>query len=353
MTYGLVADIHCHNWSSFSEVTPEGINTRLAAILGELQRAGLAVKSAGGDTLIIAGDLFHVRGRVQPSVLNPVMEALRGLSSMGVYVYILAGNHDLEGKTSEWLGSAVSSLESINGVEVINEAKGFVFPDDNRVFVIPWIEDIEELKRQILTCNPTGGTYRDTDLILHAPINGVIKGLPETGLDPAWLETLNFRNIFAGHYHNHKKMGDNVWSIGAIAHHTWNDVGSKAGFLLVNGKDVLYQASSCPRFVELTSEMSETDMALEADGNYVRIKVSASLEEVNAMRETLKAAGAKGVTVINEPARKTASRVATSIKSGMTLDESVQRYIDPTGADPALNDMKAYCQDLLDQVRAL
>lgn len=347
MSYALCADIHAHGWSAFSSVDEDGVNTRLTLLMQELEAAADNLwTTAGGTQIILAGDIFHVRGKVAPSVLNVVKDTLENLVTRGFEFTILAGNHDLEGKESTRIGSAVTALEGPN-IRVINERE-VCYIGGRKVALIPWIEDLEDLKVKIVA-----SSGRANDLILHAPINGVIKGIPDTGLDPAWLEAQGFDNVFAGHYHNHKRLADHVTSIGALAHHTWSDVGSQAGHIIV-GDSGLWQftASACPRFVELDASMSDIDMKLEADGNYVRIRIpTTSGTEVEEFRKLLLDSGARGVQIIAEPASTAPTRAATGIKSGMTLDESVAKYIDPTGTDPEKVELIKLCQDILDTVR--
>jgi DNA repair exonuclease SbcCD nuclease subunit len=354
--YGIVSDLHFHGWSAFSGTGSDGLNHRLSLLLQELHRAAKNVKAAGGRTLIVAGDVFHVRGQIAPSVLNPVRDTFHEIAGDGMSIFILAGNHDLEGRHSSRLGAAVTALELngvATGITTIAEQTGIAYAGDSdptRVTMIPWIENVEDLKAEILKYEGTIG-----DLVIHAPINGVIKGIPDCGLDPGWLQARRFRNIFAGHYHHHKNFGNGVYSIGAIAHHTWSDVGSKAGHLIVadNG-EVTFHASHCPEFVELDSSMSETDMALAADGNYVRVRVATNdLAEIQGIREALIEAGARGVSIIPEPPKTTVSRTATSIKKGMTLEESVARFIDPTGTDATQAPLTNFCLDVLREAQAV
>lgn len=331
--YGIISDLHFHDWSAFSSTDAEGINTRLAALIKEVRRVGDAVLKAGGYHLFVAGDVFHVRGKVSPLVLNPVKDLFRELRGKGLRVHILSGNHDLEGKHSTRLSSAITALEEVVETVVSHDVEYVKVKDDGPgqeevVALVPWIEDLEELKNVLMSVD----SMRASDLIIHAPVNGVIKGLPETGLDPKWLqEELEFRNVFSGHYHNHKQCADDVFSIGSIAHHSWSDVGSRAGYLLVtiDSGAVNFQASHCPSFVELTSEMDEATMALEADGAFVKVRLAtADQKTIQGVRQTLLEAGAKGVVVIAEPASKAVERDAASIKKGMTLTESVAAYID-------------------------
>ncbi len=37
--YAVISDTHNHNWSAFSETTPENVNSRLQIILNETMRA--------------------------------------------------------------------------------------------------------------------------------------------------------------------------------------------------------------------------------------------------------------------------------------------------------------------------
>ena len=94
--YGLCADLHLHGWSAFSDTTEHGTNSRLEILLSELLRCATEVIKNGGDTMIVAGDVFHVRGSIAPLVLNPVKDCFKGIIGMGVKVILLAGNHDAE-----------------------------------------------------------------------------------------------------------------------------------------------------------------------------------------------------------------------------------------------------------------
>ena len=74
--YGLMSDLHCHSWSSFASTDEEGRNTRLMHIIREIHRCCAELRARGGRNLVIAGDVFHTRGSVSPSVFNPLRDAL-------------------------------------------------------------------------------------------------------------------------------------------------------------------------------------------------------------------------------------------------------------------------------------
>ena len=148
--YALFADVHFHKWNTFSTINEDGLNSRFAGLLTEVRRGAAEVSKRGGNLLIFAGDLFHVRGSVSPSVLNPVMDMFKALTYEGFEIVILAGNHDLEGKNSDRIGSAVTALEGV-GCAVINDSvDAWVDFDvaETKIMCLPWHESIDDLKKE-------------------------------------------------------------------------------------------------------------------------------------------------------------------------------------------------------------
>jgi DNA repair exonuclease SbcCD nuclease subunit len=349
--YALCADLHAHNWSAFSSIDEFGVNSRLAILISELDRCANEVRKAGGNTIVIAGDVFHVRGSIAPSVLNPVFDALRRLKTSGIQIVVLAGNHDLEGKESSRISSALTSLEGA-GCWVANTRIGGLDLME-RVCFVPWIPNIQDLKNAIIDARDSDPKNGEIDLIIHAPIDGVIPGLPDHGLSPEWLAEAGFRNVFAGHYHNHKRFPGNVWSIGAIAHHSWSDVGSKAGFLIVSDDGVKWFKSHAPEFVEITADLDPDDIPLIVDANYVRAKVSyEESKRVGEIRSYLEKCGAKGVVILAQKEGGAIARAGSTIKAGESIDVSVSEFIKKKEYDDPEN-LAVLCMSLLNEVRGL
>lgn len=325
--YGLIADVHLHAWSSFSSTLADGQNSRLVGLLKEIERCADSVRAAGGDLVVIAGDVFHVRGSIAPSVLNALRDTLRDCSiKYGVHFVILPGNHDLESKFSTRLSSAVTALES-NNCDVVTKPTRYF-----SLLLMPWYEDIKELQSEIENkfaaeiCSDNR-----IDLILHAPIDGVIPGLPSHGLTPEWLAEQGFKRVFAGHYHNHKRFPGEVYSIGALAMHTWSDIGTKAGFLIVHPDRVDWHKSHLPEFIDLSQmvDLPLEEVPMLVDQNYVRIKIEASKsKDVEAARQELLDMGARAVIVQASPAppvREGCERA--TVASGASLEVSVADFI--------------------------
>lgn len=348
MPYALMADIHLHPWSAFATTNASGVNDRLQGLLDEITRAAQELSVAGGDTLIMAGDVFHVRGSVSPVVLNSLIDTLAECHRrFGTRFVIIPGNHDLAGRDSERLGSAVTALQAphvrvsadsmeISGSDLFNEGAG------GGAMLVPWFEKIDDLKAEIMTLHAeiiaAGAQPSDYDLILHAPIDGVIDGLPAHGLSPEWLADTGFKRVFSGHYHNHKvfPMGASalteVWSIGALAHLTWSDVNTKAGFLLVADDKVSWRKSHLPQFVDLAqlSVVDPDDVPLMVDGNFVRVRVEADKsKEVEQARQELLDMGAKAVLVQPMPKAPVRAGVvgAPTVAAGSSLEVSVNEFI--------------------------
>lgn len=324
-SYAVISDCHLHNWQAFSATGEDGINTRLQYLLDEVYRcAAYLFANHQGRTIVITGDVFHVRGSVAPSVFNPVRDMLRDLKKQGFEVYILAGNHDLEHKTSDTIGNAVQMLSDV--ATIVSAPTRF---DSQGFVMVPWIESIDELKTELEGRSRTS-LDPPFDLFLHAPIDGVIKGLPDHGLSADWLAALGFKRVFSGHYHHHKDFGNGVYSVGALAHHTWSDVGTKAGFLIVTDEEVKWYASHAPSFIDLTEADSKPEMELLADQNYVRAKVEeATTKSVEEMRSWLTKCGAKGVLIqsIKKPVSAREGVVSASVKGGASLEVSIAEFI--------------------------
>ncbi|HEU4635895.1 MAG TPA: metallophosphoesterase, partial [Edaphobacter sp.] len=136
--YAVVSDSHNHNWNAFSTVLPNGVNDRLQMILDETERAADELLAIGGKRMVHAGDLFHVRGQLAPSVLNPTLDCYRRILAKGVEVVINAGNHDLEGREADRVSSAITALEGI-GCEIVNEP---LVDSTANMVIVPWIANV-------------------------------------------------------------------------------------------------------------------------------------------------------------------------------------------------------------------
>jgi DNA repair exonuclease SbcCD nuclease subunit len=332
MTYVVLSDIHAHNWSLFAATNPDGVNTRLRIILNEIERAADALIAKGGHRMIIAGDIFHTRGVMDPEVLNPVRETFDRVIEKGIEVFAIPGNHDLKSRDTIELSSAIQNLEQVGltggSFRVMNEPSIHQTPYFNLCFV-PWRNTTEELLRDLGNLAKEPIVLAKTDVFIHAGIDGVLSGHSATGsgLTVADLAKFGFRHVFAGHYHNHAVLGSGVVSIGATTHHNWGDVGTRAGFLMVDGLHgtVQFNDTQAPKFVDISGQ-TEEDMELMSIGNYVRFRgPQMTNEQINEFRDQLKKWGALG-TSIEVPRVSAVTRTTAPVK-GLSIKESIDKYV--------------------------
>lgn len=332
MKYAVVSDIHCHSHSIFAGAPVNGVNGRLAITLSELERAAQELVNQGGNVMIVAGDIFHTRGVMDPEVLNPTRATFDRIVSMGIDVFAIPGNHDLKSRDTVELSSAIQNLEQVGiaggSFRVVNKA------DVKRVAgewigFVPWRYTKEELMADLkLVAENTGPFLADTDVFIHAGIDDVITGAPSSGLTAAELSKFGFRNIFAGHYHNHKNLGNGIVSIGATTHHNWGDIGMRAGFLIVDSKDGSFEFHDnlAPKFVDI-SGMDEDEMSLSCAGNYVRFRgPQMTNDQVEEFRKELKGWGALGISI--EVPRVTSATRTTTPAKGVSVKDSIINFVD-------------------------
>ncbi|WP_418625467.1 hypothetical protein [Sutterella wadsworthensis] len=244
---------------------------------------------------------------------------------MGVTPVIICGNHDAEFREANDLGSAINALKGI-GCQIINTPT-WVGSDSN-VLCLPWTADKKTFLKSLRFETPD----HEFDVVCHAAFEGVFSHVHGDSClrSDDIFGSGSVRRVFAGHLHNHKliynKDGHKIYSVGAIAQHNWGDVGSKAGFMLVGENDEQFIGSNAPQFIDATPGMSYADLAMEAEGNYLRVTVDMTEKEVKKYRDELQKLNPKGLTVIcHTPIEKRVDRI--EVKSSESLEATVDRYM--------------------------
>lgn len=270
---------------------------------------------------MIAGDLFHVRGSIKPSVFNKVFDFFNR-NEQNDYV-ILAGNHDLETKDSTDATSALTPLHELTNVYVVNK------PMSLDTCYIPWVESIQiDDIKNISSRFGLEHYTKENDLILHAPVSGVFDHIPD-GLSPDELAKLPFRRVFSGHFHSYKQLNEKVYSIGSIAQFTFGDKDNKTGFLIVYPDKVFHVETGQPKFKEMNLTSLKGFDYTKIDNTYLKVNLDAHLpqDKLETLRSALIKKGAKGV--IFQTVRQNQQRSEEdSVKAGASLEVSVSQYID-------------------------
>lgn len=318
--YCVISDIHLHNWSQFSHTLPNGRNNRLQSILDAIEQAAMALLKAGGTDLVITGDLFHTRGNVKPSVLNPALDLFDDLICRGITVHSIPGNHDLEGINSDSLGNSMHSLSMLSNFSCYTSptllSSGHLF--------IPWYENAQ---KTLNIANERSYQKRNLTLFAHVGLNGVVPAKIGNTVNPTDFDE-GFKYVFCGHFHNHVSFDARVFSVGALTHQTWSDVGSKAGFLIVYEDRVEHVETTSPVFIE-----GGVEGTTRYDNRYVRIKGTYEESELVRFKASLLAEGA--LAVLDQSTRPTIidKSHAGIVETDLGIDKALETYTKGTFGD--------------------
>jgi DNA repair exonuclease SbcCD nuclease subunit len=291
----VLADPHFHNYKNHS-TTIGGKNSRLLHVAETVKAAIDIGGEKGCGAVAIAGDIFHVRGAVRPSVLMTVAECLEYAVSRDIEVVLIPGNHDMEyfrgGET------AVDILSEMKKVHVLDGKAPWLIGGWD-IVGIPYIHDVEEFKDafgKLLA-------LEKPDLVLmHQGVDDFkpSETTPETGIVASALENDGW--VISGHYHTAKKVG-RVLSPGAPLQHTFGDEGQERGcWVLTEGDAEFIPIDVAPKFYTVSTAKDLKKLKAPC---FVRIKAKTE-RAAKSLREKALEAGAESVVVQLEKSFATA-----------------------------------------------
>jgi DNA repair exonuclease SbcCD nuclease subunit len=215
----------------------EGVDSRYWDIRERLKFLGSYIAKNEIESLVVAGDVFE---RTHPSPLDYyiVMSFLKKITSEGVGVVIVAGNHDVSSYTN-----ALKPLTKIDYVTVVSDEVFLKRKFDIDFLFIPHGAEIKkEWKCDVLITHADPGYYEE-ESIRHFPIDGV-----------------KYEIAFAGHIHKHSfKDAYNVVTIGALTPRTFGEVKDKQGFVTFDINEESFKYS----FVECKAGIKYGDVEIE------------------------------------------------------------------------------------------
>jgi hypothetical protein len=260
---------------------------------------------------------------------------------------MISGNHDLETDNAADMSSSVSALKSA-GVQVYNEDTVVPIEGYNWRF-LPWYKDLNALRAKI---KMRSGIKVDR-LVLHAPLNEVIVGVPDHGLSPEDFDRTGVNIVFCGHYHNHKAFVTpdgftSIYSVGALTHQNWGDTESRAGYIIV-GSSVNQVETSAPKYRKINVvDLEDVPADYYAD-NYIKVVGGSFTDpsEIQAIKDELLLKGAKAVVVEGLVKRPVATR-GTTTTTAPTIETILGEYLDRTY--PGEGDVKMEALEILRMV---
>ena len=184
-----------------------------------------------GDVLFHLGDFFDSRQSLNLKVLNLGIEIAEELSVIFKDgVYIILGNHDVWGKTSNDVNS-LKSIKWIPRINIIEEPQTLNILDKS-FLLMPWRKDHEEESQFLEQANP-----HDV-LCCHADIRGLKFNKftrVETGASVEEFD--KFKKVYSGHIHYAQKSG-NINMLGSPYEITRSDMDNQKGITLLNVSDL-------------------------------------------------------------------------------------------------------------------
>jgi len=218
-----------------------------------------------GDVLLHLGDVYDSRQSLNLRVLNlgiSIFEQLSDIFQDGIY--IILGNHDLWGKSSNDVNS-LKSLKWIPNVHVIEDPKTLVLGKKS-FFMMPWRKDHQEESETLSSAK------KHDYLCCHADIRGLQFNRHVLVENGAGLEEFRkFGRVYSGHIH-FSQEARNVKMLGSPYELTRSDMGNKKSITLLDlssGEEIEFVNDFSPKFkkfdfnrlLELTCEEIENEFS--------------------------------------------------------------------------------------------
>ncbi|MDI6892054.1 MAG: exonuclease SbcCD subunit D [Actinomycetota bacterium] len=284
-----ISDTHL-GYTAYRSLDPElGINQREADIFAVFKQAIDKILEISPDVVLHTGDLFD---SVRPSnrSLSLALEQLLRLSTVGIPVVIIAGNHSMPRMRDTGSVFQLFTLfpnffpvykgryETISIKASPRHRRGSSPPihrGDLTIHAIPqcltkadFEANLAQLNRALSTLSAQGYNV----LMLHAAIAGVkefsMGEFNEQEVPTAYLKP-ELDYIALGHYHKCTQVQENAYYVGSTERLTFNEVGQEKGFLEVDlsEKEVNFHPLEIRPMIdlpEINAQGMDADSAMQA-----------------------------------------------------------------------------------------
>jgi len=226
-----------------------------------------------GDVLIHLGDVYDSRQSINIKVLNlgiSVFESLSEIFKDGIYV--IAGNHDLWGKTSNEINS-LKSIKWIPNVNILEEPETLIL-GDKKFLMMPWRKDHETEEEFLDSSQP------HDYLCCHADIRGLKFNKYVTVDNGADSKKFNkFTRVYSGHIH-YSQVVNNIHMLGSPYELTRSDMGNPKSVTLLDlksGEQLKFINDFSPKFKKFyfdqILEMTIDQLEPEFRNNFVDVMI--------------------------------------------------------------------------------
>ena len=331
------SDLHQHEYKSHSWLTEDGLNSRVVDTTNAVKKIYEHAGSIGAPVFFL-GDMFQIKGEVPVTGFNELYNVISRrfcLVEGKVMDIMIPGNHDMA--TADGSRHALEvfnqgSNHVASAPVVLNPWPGIViaaipFPMENgkfsaSKFAAAYNHVVEQVNRYDSTCTRI--------LMSHCYTQELMKKYHDLSGDVVGRNLLvDFDIVLLGHHHIHDVIesedGRKCVSVGAPLQHTFNDVGEKRGFVVVDTetREVEHHVLESRKFWAFDGE--KAIVPEKAAGSFVRARVG-SKTEGERVRKELEKAGAASITI--EVVPKTPKKTRLDIKTGAKDDEIVQKFLE-------------------------
>jgi DNA repair exonuclease SbcCD nuclease subunit len=339
-----------------------GRQSRLQDCLDVLDATANLVDDIDAQHRLFIGDMFHIRGRLAPSFLNPVVEHFR-IVHHGDWTergadftdWLIPGNHDMENRVAG--ENALQLLRSENvrvldsyGITPMTGGVG----DDAILGWVSYDPDVKTMKNNIKAVAAMRRTLPPSDrikpgiFIVHHGIDGSMPNIPDCGIGTADLPTEDFDWCFCGDYHMHSELvSGKAWMVGAPMHHNFGDAGQKRGWMTLDTvtREVAFvENERSPKFVALDKLTPYTG---DIKGNFFRLRHD-NEAELNEWADKVEARGARAVQ--KELVRDWKAIERSEVEMSMTTEQMFKAWLkDEEVGDLDKTKIETLNRDILDE----
>jgi DNA repair exonuclease SbcCD nuclease subunit len=318
------ADIHAHNWTQFSHVLDDGVNSRLSDCVSVIGQFADVARQHKCDAAFILGDIFHSRTKLDVDVVSLIYGAIADLCK-SVPTYLLVGNHDCHAH-----GTDTHSLCMFRKVAAAVIDKPMAFSVSGVPFAaIPWRSSVDQLIAELADI-----TTPTTFLLLHQGVNGAVVGPYSHALESRFTtshvpECVQY--VLLGDYHKRQTFGPrkNWQYVGSPMQLNFGEAGEFKAFTLANvkgGSVEFYDIpTTAPRFFKYESPEAAT-AAIEAESalptDFVRVEYNQESAALSTLQEQYE--WVQTVAAVERPEAMPITDASVLLSDALLLQEYVR-----------------------------
>ena len=334
----LTADVHVHKHKK----SEERLQHCLDALLWIFDTA---IKQSI-DTVIICGDLFHEKQKVDVQTYQLAFKLFQHYCEKGLKVFVLMGNHDMYHK-SQWEISSIIPLGAIPGIKIINSACTLDV-EGHELSFLPYtenpIEDLRNLKNNSDYKILLGHLALD-GAILNSVAHTISDVPVEHDGDMVHLTADHFNKwdqVFLGHYHCEQRLNGNVEYIGSPLQLSFGEAFSKKHVIIYNldthEKEYILNTFSPQHLIIKQKDIKKYNLI----GNFVRLMVDdlSSTDIVDTRNSLLNEQSVATIEILQSPEKANdQSQVEDARAILFKKEEMIEQYVTMISQEGKLGDL--------------